>query len=57
MESKTKSSTKLVVTQAKKTAADGTVTYYFSTPKLKLWDIKGRLWVWKRMLAMILERK
>lgn len=46
----------LTITQAKKIGADGKVTYYFSKPELKLLDIKGRLWVWRRIKQMKKER-
>lgn len=46
----------LAITQAKKTSADGKVTYYFSKPKVKLFDIKGRLWVRRRIKQLKRER-
>ena len=47
----------LSITQAKKISKDGKVTYYISKPKVKLLDIKGRLWVWRRVKALKKERK
>ena len=49
-------SEQLAITQAKKIGADGKITYYFSKPKIKLFDIKGRLWVWRRIKALKKER-
>lgn len=46
----------LAVTQAKKISADGKVKYYFSKPKVKLFDIKGRLWVRRRIKQLKRER-
>lgn len=46
----------LSVTQAKVTRANGNVEYHISKPQLKLWDIKGRLWVRRRINAMKRER-
>ena len=46
----------LTVSQAKVIRSNGTVEYHLSTPKLKWWDIKGRLWVWKRIKSLKKER-
>lgn len=46
----------LSITQAKIMRADGTVEYQFSKPELKFWNLKGRLWVWRRIKIMKKER-
>lgn len=48
--------TSLAITQAKVTRKDGTVEYHFSVPEFGKWDIKGRLWVWRRKRAFKKER-
>lgn len=50
-------SKQLTITQAKKIGADGAITYYISKPKVKLLDIRGRLWVRRRVKAMKKERE
>ena len=42
-------SKKLAVTQAKKISADGTITYYYSLPKVSIFNIKGMLWLYRRL--------
>jgi len=54
---KATSKEKLCVTQARKESADGEVTYYYSLPKISLFDIKGRLWLWQRLKDFQTERK
>jgi hypothetical protein len=46
----------IAVTQAKLIRKDGSVKYYLSKPKLKLFDIKNRLWVKRRIKQMKKER-
>ncbi len=46
----------LAITQAKLIRKDGTIKYYFSKPTVRLLDINGRLWVWRRIKAMKKER-
>ena len=48
MEAKTKSRV-LSIAQAKKTSADGTITYYYSLPKVSIFNITGMFWLYRRL--------
>ncbi len=56
MNSTAKTRQPIAVTQAKVTRKNGKIEYYFSRPKLKLFDFKGHLWVRRRIKAMKNER-
>lgn len=49
-------SKQLAVAQARKETMDGIVTYYYSLPKISMFNIKGMIWLWKRLKAYKQER-